>query len=312
MYEEEIRALSVKILGEVEWIIGYAHGTLPFRARPFLCQKKEDVTQLTFNHFCGHNLVKYLLDRNAKERKVAIFAKACDVRAIMVLIRERQVKRENLVIAGIPCYGMVDRKKLEEHFGSVRPSDFEWHLDSFTFRGKTMSIGPFLDATCQRCLHPNPPLYDYLVGQEVQYIPRERWNQNALKKVDTLSREERWTFFAGESKKCIRCYACRNACPLCYCKECFAEMQRPYWLSGAATPNENLLFHIGRSLHMAGRCVECGACERACPVGIPIALLPCKVEELIRENFDFEAGVNPDKEPPLLTYRENDPNEFIR
>lgn len=312
MYEEEIRTLSIKLLDEVEGVIGYTWGTLPFRARPFLCQKKEDVTHLVFDRFCGSNLARYLLSRELKEKKIAILAKACDARAITVLIREGQVKRENLVIVGISCYGMVDRKKLEERFSPVQPQDFEWHLDSLTFKGENLSIGPFLEATCRRCLHPNPSLYDHLIGQQVEYIPRKRWNNDALTKLDMVSREERWAFFAGEFEKCIRCYACRNSCPLCYCKECFAEMQRPYWLSGAATPSENLLFHVGRSLHMAGRCVECGACERACPVDIPIALLPCKVEELVRENFDFEAGVDSDKEPPFLTYRENDPGEFIR
>ena len=312
MYEEELHRLSVKLLDEVECIIGYASGTLPFRSRPFLCRKKEDVELLTFDHFSGSNLTRYLLVKDLQKKKVAVLAKGCDARTITVLLREGQIKRDNVVVVGLPCYGMVSLRKLEKRFGPLRPQDFTWHLDTFTFQGKNQSIGPFLEDTCQRCLYPNPPLFDYLVGPRVEYVPRERWKEDSLKRLEEISPEKRWEFFAQEFQRCIRCYACRNACPLCYCKECFAEAQRPYWLSPAATRSENLFFHAGRALHMAGRCVECGACERACPLEIPIALLPLKVVELIREHFTFEAGVSPDREPPLLTYRENDPNEFIK
>ncbi|MCX6090196.1 MAG: 4Fe-4S dicluster domain-containing protein, partial [Candidatus Atribacteria bacterium] len=107
-------------------------------------------------------------------------------------------------------------------------------------------------------------------------------------------------------------YACRNACPLCYCQECFAESTRPQWVSPAPSFSDNCLFHLGRTMHMAGRCVECGACERACPENIPIALLPLKVEAIIREDFHFESGVEEGTVAPLLTYKENDPGEFIK
>lgn len=312
MYEEELYPLSVRLLDEVECVIGYARGTLPFRSRPFLCRSKEDAVHLLFDHFSGSNLTRYLLTKEFREKKVAILVKGCDARTITVLLKEGQVKRENLVIVGLSCYGMVSLGKLTKRFGPLQVKDFTWHYDTFVFKGETMSIGPFLEDVCQRCLYPNPPIFDYLVGPKVEYVPRERWNNDLLTRLERVPVKERWEFFSQEFERCIRCYACRNACPLCYCKECFAEAQRPAWVSPAATRSENLFFHVGRTLHMAGRCVECGACERACPLDIPIALLPLKVEELVREHFAFEAGVSLEKEPPLLTYRENDPNEFIK
>ncbi len=107
MYEEEIRTLSAKLLEKGEGVIGYAPGTLPFRTRPFLCQKKEDTEHLIFNHFCGVNLARYLLSKDLKGKKVAVLAKGCDARSIMVLLKEGQINRENLIIVGLPCYGMV-------------------------------------------------------------------------------------------------------------------------------------------------------------------------------------------------------------
>ncbi len=40
------------------------------------------------------------------------------------------------------------------------------------------------------------------------------------------------------------------------------------------------MFQITRIMHVAGRCTDCGECERACPVNIPLRSLSKKMEEL--------------------------------
>ena len=45
-----------------------------------------------------------------------------------------------------------------------------------------------------------------------------------------MTPEERWNYFVEETSRCIRCYACRNACPVCYCSECFVDSTMPYWI----------------------------------------------------------------------------------
>ena len=37
-----------------------------------------------------------------------------------------------------------------------------------------------------------------------------------------------------------------------------------------ALPPEVPIFHLVRAVHMAGRCIDCGLCEDACPVDIPV------------------------------------------
>ncbi|MDK2896229.1 MAG: hypothetical protein PWP04_349 [Candidatus Atribacteria bacterium] len=312
MFEKEIRRKAKELLEAktVDLVIGYTSGSLPFQARPILVSSPEDVGKLVWNHFARSNLARYLLPYRDSSKKIALLAKGCDARAVAVLLQEEQFPRERIHIIGLPCPGVISRRKLEEKLGEIKEEDFSWEENSFLFQGEKWEVRPFLEDTCARCRYPNPPLYDELIGEE-----KEPWRDGSvdyLKELDNQSREERWQFFAAELSRCIRCYACRNACPLCYCKECFAESDSPRWVNGVPTLSDNLFFHLGRSMHLAGRCVECGACERACPEEIKIGLLPLKVEEIVRENFSFEAGLSLEEEAPLLTYKESDPGEFIK
>jgi formate dehydrogenase subunit beta len=42
-------------------------------------------------------------------------------------------------------------------------------------------------------------------------------------------------------------------------------------------------FHFLRAYHCAGRCTDCGACERACPVGINMRQFTKKLEKDCQE-----------------------------
>ena len=48
--------------------------------------------------------------------KVAIVAQGCVSRSIVGLIKENQIKREQVYILGVPSPGMVDRRKVEALF----------------------------------------------------------------------------------------------------------------------------------------------------------------------------------------------------
>ncbi len=57
------------------------------------------------------------------------------------------------------------------------------------------------------------------------------------------------------------------------------------------------IFHLVRAVHMAGRCIDCGLCEDACPMDIPLRLLYRKVNEIVLDVFDYDTGTNPDQSP---------------
>jgi len=48
---------------------------------------------------------------------------------------------------------------------------------------------------------------------------------------------------------------------------------------------------------MAGRCIDCGLCEAACPMDIPLRLLYQKVNQIVMDLFDYETGTSVEQPP---------------
>jgi coenzyme F420-reducing hydrogenase delta subunit/ferredoxin len=129
----------------------------------------------------------------------------------------------------------------------------------------------------------------------------------ALAEVEAWPTPRRAAFWQAQFSQCQRCYACRQACPLCYCSECVAEQLDPAWQSIAIDANEKTFFHVLRAFHLAGRCGDCQACSQACPVGVPLYLLNQKVAQEVARLFDgYQAGVDPGADLPLTTFRRDE------
>ncbi|MDP3880455.1 MAG: 4Fe-4S dicluster domain-containing protein, partial [Dehalococcoidales bacterium] len=105
--------------------------------------------------------------------------------------------------------------------------------------------------------------------------------------------------------------ACRNACPLCYCQQCFVDRSRPQWVGKTTSASDTAIFHIMRAFDLAGRCVECGACERACPMGVDIRKLNTKLVGDVKNLFSYQAGMSLEELAPLATFRPDDPDKFM-
>jgi len=133
-----------------------------------------------------------------------------------------------------------------------------------------------------------------------------------LDRLEAMGREDRWAFWQKELARCMKCYACRNSCPMCYCDHCTMDCNRPQWVPVASHSLGNLEYHMVRTMHLAGRCVECGECGRACPVGIPVHLLTYCAEETVHEHFGQRAGHKAKLDYALSTFRTDDKESFIR
>jgi len=176
---------------------------------------------------------------------------------------------------------------------------------------KTLEKTEVLQENCAICIHRNPVIYDELVAKEVEE-QKDVDRYEDVRKVEAMSPEDKWTTFDDLLKTCIRCYACRNACPLCYCPTCFVDEAKPQWVGKSQDPTDTRTFHFLRAFHCAGRCTDCGACVRACPMGINVRAFTKKLEKDCFELFNWEAGLSIEERPPLDTFKPGDPDEFIK
>ncbi len=141
--------------------------------------------------------------------------------------------------------------------------------------------------------------------------PVREEDREMLEKLDAMSPVERWVFWKNEMENCIKCYACRQACPLCYCTQCTVEANQPQWIPTESTTLGNLEWHIMRAMHLSGRCISCGQCGDACPVNIPIHLLPMKMADEIKAGYGVVSGMNREEGCAMSTFRPDDKENFI-
>jgi formate dehydrogenase subunit beta len=261
----EIRNKARELLesGQVDCVIGY-EASPRGGARPAFIYDPADAGRLIWDATCVHNLVTYLHDkkkprsRGEEPPRVAVVVKPCDSRAINVLLAERQIERERIFIIGVACEGMQDEA------------------------GKSAD-------RCNRCSDRVPVVYDVLLGEPPEVTPVEEGYPD-LAQVEGMSPNERLAFWLREFDRCIRCYACRQVCPGCYCTTCMFERDDGLWVDAGIELPQKHMFHLGRALHLAGRCVECNECERVCPMGLPLSLLNRLLVREVDAMFGHRAG----------------------
>ena len=135
-------------------------------------------------------------------------------------------------------------------------------------------------------------------------------NKEMLDKIEKMPASERWNFWIEELTPCFKCYACRAACPMCYCHRCTVDFNQPQWIPVPSHELGNLEWHIMRAIHLAGRCVDCDACYNACPLAIPLNLLTKRMLIDAKEHFGgYQPSIKADH--LMSTYKPDDKENFI-
>ena len=346
MSTEETKRKIADLLksGKVKSFVGYEKGTNPFFSKPLITSSAEAVAKADFSILCVSNLVRYIIEdfkralprgKTRDSRPIAVVVKGCDSRAVNVLLQEHIIKRNDVLLIGLPCSGVIDPKKAEslwyERSKNCDPTKVRickegmFEIVDGKEEIKLADFDEIEAERCKVCMHNNPVIYDELVWDKVDDKKVKR--EERYKKVndyEKLDPEKKWLFWSDEFSKCIRCYSCKNICPLCYCEECTLakdrekavlpdeKIRKTAWIDREASFSNNVAYHVNRAMHLAGRCIDCGECERGCPVNIHLRLLYNKVEKGIYERYGYEAGMSSEVKPVLATFDLiNDEEDFI-
>jgi ferredoxin len=277
---DQLRQTCKKLLeeGAVQVVIGYGQDKPSMMPHPVFITKPEECSRLVWNDLCFANLAAYVTRKEIKALgKPAVIVKGCDERALVVLEQESQFTRDGIYVIGMACNGV----------GNPRA------------------------AKCASCAVRTPRYADVTIGEAEPATPGPDAEFAQLDEFMKKTPAERLAYWKAELARCVKCYACREVCPMCYCNKCLVDKNRPTAIDTSATLKGNFAWQIARAFHQAGRCVGCDECTRACPAGINLRLLNQSLARSVQRAFAYKAGMDKETPPVVGAYSLQDKENFI-
>jgi len=300
------------------------------------------------------SIISKMTKVQATSQPIGVVMRPCQIRAVIELVKLNQANLTNIVLIGVDCPGTFPVNTYAEFPEKVQPAQFL--LEAFT--KKTEDAEKYLRTACKICKDPIPENADITIGLYGMDIEKDilieagteagkklledlkleanqeavKHREHAVKEIRETKTKKRDAFIKEKSTikgidklaeffdKCVNCHNCRQACPICYCKECLFDSsvfdQEAYkFLRKAETkglfklPSDAVLFHLGRMNHMILSCVQCGLCEQACPNNIPLMDVFIPVAESSQKTFEYHPGKDQKEKIPMIVYREDEFSE---
>jgi formate dehydrogenase subunit beta len=294
-------------------------------------------------------LAKEPLEQN--EGKIAAVMRPCELRAVIELIKLKQILPDSLYLIGYDCPGVYDVMQYRDRIEAGGEADEVRGevIDGFVRAEKAGADSDnTLRGACQVCTHftadsadlslswigvgehsllldvlseKGEQLAQVLQGaadfEEVQNSPGRAKQIEAVRARRLKAQEQGQDPLLSELQACIRCYNCREVCPICYCKECLLKPEKMGYSSERylrraqkkgqiKMPVDTVLYHLTKMNHMASSCVACGLCEQACPMDIPLGRIYSRVGRHVQALFDYVPGRSLEEELPVTTFKEEE------
>lgn len=272
--QEEYKNKAKELLsnGTVKMVIGYKAGTTANRRRPHFMRTPEECDTMLLDSNCIANLSGYLLTEGLLS----------DEKKVAIFLKPDGIRSINILAA---------EAQLQSPQVVIFGFDIQGN-DVVEVKGHSVAdFGSLMAATKEKA----PTSLQEPTIEALQ-------SKNAV---------ERFSFWKKEFERCIKCYACRQACPMCYCRRCVVDNNQPQWVNTSSHTLGNFEWNLVRAFHLAGRCVGCGNCDRACPVNIPLRLLNTRMAQEVLNAFDHVAGMSDTQPPVLASFKKDDSETFI-
>ena len=314
--------------GLVDGVLAFSHGVSVTDVVPAMVIEEQDAGKITVVSCQPCSLVKLAKEYKGRSGKLGLVVRSCDARAMIELAKRKQVDLDDFYLIGVGCYGVVRQPEGELYV----------FADEIELDGQKKPLDrAMLSPNCLRCEYPVPTMADVscgfdgggaswavantekgrtllsAAGIEPQETDRDasadreraiRQQEEEFGGIWAMEPAERRRHWFSQLEKCIKCYGCRNSCPICYCDDCYLGPERI--LVGREEYPPAKLFHVARLIHMGDSCVNCGQCEAACPMDIPVSSLFHMMSKELGSIFKYEAGMDLSSPPPMCTIDEED------